>query len=398
MSTFFNRHRVLVIATVFVAIVIISVSAGTQLFNLKMTTNNQTSHPLSTYNTNSSSVWASLRGVDYYWTTVVGSNEIRTPGPAPSASFSQIRANGWNLLRVNLYWYIYMINPSQYISDAQTIAWYAEQNGLYVMWDLNHQAHASSQYISDGSPGFGFPTSITAPYPNESAFWTAWWANQTTYNGQNGWSLDLQYDLQIAKAVDNYSSTLGYEIMNEPAIFSSTGTRSGFYNFQGMQQFNNYIGKGLRTVTSKIIFFDHPYTNPDNLPNCIPSCLLESYPSLVSNIAFDDHEYNTYNATLWAQYASFAEKIGAPVVIGEWAPCSGSPNTISSCAASRAAVDQFIQTYLTAFKNYGWAWCYYRWHQGNTSEPWESLLNSTGGQWWLDSDIVNIQTQVYNHS
>src|SRR5487761_1065258 len=82
--------------------------------------------------------WSSLRGVDYHWTTVVDPNETLSSAPAPSISFPEIKASGWNLLRVTFFWGEYRANPSQYISNVQTIAWYAEQNGLYVIWDLNH--------------------------------------------------------------------------------------------------------------------------------------------------------------------------------------------------------------------------------------------------------------------
>jgi hypothetical protein len=371
-------------------IIVVSVVAGFQYFAAKTTETSFSSN--STLTTPSS--WSSLHGVDYFYSTISSDNGGPASAPEPSVSFPQIRANGWNLIRVNLYWNLYLDNPTQFIRDVQTIATYAVQNGLYVIWDLNH----GDKYVLENGMNGGnterIPTSLAAGYSTDEEFWTAWWANQTTYKGESDWSMDLQYDLQVVKAVDNYSSTLGYEIMNEPTIYSNTNSSSGSYNFQGMQNFNNYIGEGIRTITSKVIFFDRPYPNPDNLNQCAPACYLESYPSKVSNIAMDIHLYNTYNPTFWSQYASFAKQIGVNVVVGEWAPCDSDNAT---CITSETAVNQFISTYMNAFKSYGWAWCYYRWASGNPGPYWQSLL-SNDQQWWLDQSIVKVQKQIYGSS
>lgn len=343
------------------------------------------------------SSWSSLRGVNYEWTSFSDPNMSLSASPSPSVSFPEIKKNGWNFIRVDLFWNVYVLNPSQFIQNVQTIGWYAQENGLYIMWDLNHQSQTGSQFEVNGTDGIGMPTFLTSPYSTQSAFWTAWWANQTLYNGRSGWQLDLQYDIQIIKAVDNYSSTSGYEIMNEPPIYSSTGTTAGFYNFQGFQQFSNYIGEGLRTQTSKTIFFMIPYTKPYLLNSCFSSCLLDSYPSKISNIALDIHVYDVYDPTLLRQFALFSQDVGAPVVVGEWGPCAGDN---SSCTASETYIGQFIHTYVTSFESYGWGWSYWRWNEGSTGALglWQNLLNHTGGQWWLDDEIVNVQTQIYTSS
>ena len=341
-------------------------------------------------------VWSSLRGVNYFWTTVQDPNKPQETAPPPWVSFPQIRANGWNLLRVQLHWNEYVVNPSLYVSNMQTIAWYAEQNGLYVIWDLIHQAGTSSQYTVEGEQGVGFPTFLTAPYSTPQSFWTAWWANQTSYEGESGWSLALQYDTLIVKGVDNYSSTLGYEILNEPPIFSSNGmTNMSAYDFAGMQAFNTYVSSNLRTLTSKIIIYDRSYMHPDILSTCIgvvPSCLSIVAPRKVSNIALDYHQYNTYNSTLLGEIQSFSTHNHVPVFLGEYAPCS---RTNTTCPTSETLVGQYIYDLMSTAHSDGWAWTYWSWREGTSGPPWQDLLNNTGGEWWLDREIVSVQTQVY---
>ena len=87
-------------------------------------------------------------------------------------------------------------------------------------------------YIELANPvkGSGFPLSLfndNASYPlgsggaptNSSAskWWTKWWNNAIIDNrGLNGWALQVEFLQNIIKTVENHTSTLGYEILNEP--------------------------------------------------------------------------------------------------------------------------------------------------------------------------------------
>jgi hypothetical protein len=367
------------------------------------TTNSSThmSHTTTTVNsstsTSSSSViWSSLRGVDYYWTTVEDPNRSELVAPPPSVSFPEIKQNGWNLIRMVLHWNDYAANSTEFISNVEEVASYAQQNGLYVVWDLIHQVQASSQYTSGGQVGVGFPTFLTAPYATPESFWTAWWSNQTSYDGKNGWSMALAYDMQIVRAVNNYSSTLGYELVNEPPIWSSTSSSEiASFNLQGMAAFNTYIASAIRTYSTKTIIFDRPYLHPDIVPSCIlssPSCLLAVAPQGASNLALDYHQYDYFNLTIASEYQQFSLANKIPVFLGEFGPCSRSN---ASCPTSESSVAQGIQEAISTAHSDGWAWCYWGWREGQTGPPWQDLLNSTGGQWWLDREIVQTQIQVY---
>jgi hypothetical protein len=371
-------------------------SGKTSNSSIATTSNESQTKSATVSSSTAQTMWASLRGVNYFWTTVVDPSRPIVVAPPPSVSFPQMRKNGWNLIRVTMHWNEYEVDPSQYIGNMRTIALYAEQNGLKIIWDLIHQAGTSSQYIVDGERGVGIPAFLTEPYQTPRAFWYAWWANKTSYNGVGGWYLALQYDIQIVRAVNNYTSTLGYEIMNEPPLFPlNTTTGTTVFDFSGMQEFNSYIATNLRHITSDIIVYDRPYLHPDVLPSCVsevPSCLLEVMPTRVSDIALDYHQYDTLNATLLSEIQAFSKRHSVPVFLGEFAPCS---RLNTSCPTSQSAVDQYIYALVSEAHSYGWAWTYWAWRTGSPGPPWQDLLNSTGGQWWLDSELVSVETEIY---
>jgi len=335
--------------------------------------------------------------VNYFWSTVIDPNKPQPVAPAPPTSFPQIKANGWNLIRMILHWNEYVVNPTGYVANMKEVAWYAEQSGINVIWDLIHQAGTSSQYTTLNETGVGLPTFLTTPYATEDDFWNAWWSNQTSYQGVSGWSLARQYDVEIVRAVDNYTSTLGYELINEPPMWASnTPATTSSYNLQGMQAFNTYAASSIRLYSTKTIVYDRPYLHPDITPNCIaasPSCLLTVAPK-APNIALDYHQYNNFSVTLVAEYQSFSTRNGIPVLLGEFGPCSRSN---PSCPTDQTAVAQFIGTAVSTSHSDGWAWCYWAWREGPTGPPWQALLDSTGSQWWLDTEIVQAQVQVYGH-
>ena len=386
-----SRRAISKAVLVAIASLLIALSIGAVLLSNQSSMNNP-KVPGSTGPSN----WSSLRGVNYFWTTVVDPNRPMVVAPPPWISFPQMRENGWNLIRVTMHWNEYEVDPSQYIANMQTIALYAQQNGLKVIWDLIHQAGTSSQYVVDGEQGVGFPTFLTEPYQTPKEFWDAWWASTTSYNGVGGWYLALRYEIQIVKAVNNYTSTLGYEIMNEPPIFpSGTTTGTPTFNLKGMQDFNTYIATNIRKITSDIVVYDRPYLHPDVLPGCVsevPSCLSEVTPTGVSNVVLDYHQYDTLNLTFLSEIQAFSKQHSIPIFLGEFAPCS---RTNTTCPTSQSAVEQYIYAVVSQAHSYGWAWTYWAWRIGSPGPPWQDLLNSTGEQWWLDSVLVSVQTEVY---
>jgi hypothetical protein len=329
-------------------------------------------NPASSSDSSNVTGWGNLRGVDYFVNSSV----------SPS-SFSELAANGWNLLRVAMTWEQYDANSSAFVSQVQYIASEADEYNLSIIWDLDHQTGGDPQV-----GGGGFPNNITSPYLSDQAFWVAWYNSKVT----NGWKDYLSYEETIVKTVDAYRSTLGYEIMNEPPIYSTTGVKTGFYNFTGFGEFNTYVASGLRTITSKTIIYMHPYPNP--WVNYYG--LLSTITPQVSKLAMDFHWYSqTFSSTLFSTLINFTQANGIKFWIGEFAPCIGGGGLV--CAINNTTeVTSFIQNVMDTAKADNAAWTYYLWGVGTPYiQPWQSLLTSKQNQWWLDTEIVALQTQVY---
>ena len=71
---------------------------------------------------------------------------------------------------------------------------------------------------------------------------------------------------------------------------------------------------------------------------------------------------DTRAATIFARHAETAERLGVPVVVGEWGGLGGH--------SGAARHGRFL---LDLFDRYGWGWCYWCWHPG-FSGSWEQDL------------------------
>lgn len=54
-----------------------------------------------------------------------------------------------------------------------------------------------------------------------------YWYNRTVSDpaGVDGWTLQPSFLKKVAQTVDNYTRTLGYEILNEPQVYDKTQWR-----------------------------------------------------------------------------------------------------------------------------------------------------------------------------
>ncbi len=322
----------------------------------------------------SSVSWSSLRGANYLLPQL---SEFGNPNnPPTSVSFPEIRADGWNLVRVPLSWNAYENNTSLFMSTLENISSSANANNLSVVYDF----HA----IGDT----GWPATLISQYPTLDAFYQAWWLNSTTYKGENGWNIQFsEFWVNIIKAVDSQPSTLGYEIMNEPPLVSGV-------SYVNQQDYNTFVATHMRSLTQKWIVFDPPY-------QCV-SCGIQSgtspvvavAPKGVLHLVIDAHMYGVSDpSTYFAEWASAGEQIGVPVWIGEWGVNgANSPQT-------QSGMTQFLTKYIQDFRTYGFAWTYWYWNCGSTNyaadwHSWHNMLDSGNGcsQWWLDSEITQLQS------
>jgi hypothetical protein len=305
--------------------------------------------------------WASLRGVNYGWSALHASCAGNSPDPA--VSFPQFKANNWNMIRVPIGWDLAEASPTNFISYLSTMATEADAQGLFLYYDF----HA----IKD----CGWPSALVSQYSTIAEFYTAWWGNKVTYRSQNAWQLHFnEFWKPLIQTVDSHSSTMGYEIMNEPP---GTGTEE--------QPYNQFVYDQIRSIGSTKTVI---YCNPFDCPGCGPTFGTgpsQSAKPSGTNIALDCHDYDSMGTTLAAH-------------IAEWTAVTGLVGVVMGEFGSRGTTETEAQTYLTdhytQIKNGGIASTYWWWASGS-SPPYLHLLNSSDQQWWIDTAIVNTIAQVY---
>src|SRR5215208_4696763 len=150
-------------------------------------------------------------------------------------SFKLIKNIGMNHVRYVLYWEAYEKNPTLFLKELENVANLADKWGLRMIYD-NHQFHTSSWL--DNKRGTGFPSfffdkhlypidsGITTTASNSTTtgvWWTNWWNRNITdqENKVDGWTLQAHFLKTLVKLLDTHNSTKGYEILNEPQVFST---------------------------------------------------------------------------------------------------------------------------------------------------------------------------------
>lgn len=298
--------------------------------------------------------WASLRGVDYLW----GNLGIEGTAPAPSTSFPMMKSYGFNLIRVPISWKAYLANPTQYAGYLQQVASEADANGISVVYvGFAGSGGGGTTGWSYNTQQF-FPSSILSGYSDQSTFYSAWWANQVP----NGWNeVASQFWQPLVQIVDSHSSTLGYEIMNEPSY--------GFTSYSQVQPYNQFVYNTIRQAGSSkyVVWCAKDGTDLSS------SDMLASAPK-GSNIVFDIHYTGTSSGSA---IAALESNIGISAVwAGEWG------STVGLTSAEIVSQYQF-------YKQYGLPSTIWEWNCGTSN--WDLLNGSC-----QPNTVLPLIQQAYN--
>ena len=242
-------------------------------------------------------------------------------------SLKKISGAGLDHARFLFYWEAYERDPKAFMKEIQSVANAADKYGVKIIYD-NHQWHTSS-WLED--KGTGFPRSLfegNSEYsrggggntPDKAAqdFWADWWNRSVKdKQGKDGWTLTAEYLKKIVLAVDNHSSTLGYEILSEPHV-------DKIDQWSKIGKFNSFITKELRKITDKTVIYS--MNIPVDLNNPIkisPENLAKMAPSNKENIAFKISVYGVPNRDAYQKerfniFLKTRELTGVPLYIGEW--------------------------------------------------------------------------------
>ena len=323
---------------------------------------------------------------------------ITIPTDYYDQSFKLIKNIGMNHIRYVLYWEAYENNPSLFLQELENVANIADKWGLKIIYD-NHQYHTSSWF--DEKRGTGFPSflfdkslypinsGITTSSNSTELWWTNWW-NRNIIDQNNkidGWNLQANFLKTIVKLLDNYNSTYGYEILNEPQIFSQD-------QWSKIGKYYKYMTNELRKQTNKTIVLDmtipikfqDPAINltSENMAKMIPQDSNSIFKISLYGIP-NDNNYQEKKLELLLNVSKIAK---IPIYVGEWnhvdreKKATISNNTTddtSKINASKSDLSQeesdFFVNKFNSLKVYGWA--FWNWNYVNTPPQNFNLINVT---------------------
>jgi polyhydroxyalkanoate synthesis regulator phasin len=241
-------------------------------------------------------------------------------------SLKMISKAGLDHARFLFYWEAFERDPKAFMKEIELVAKTGDKYGVKIIYD-NHQWHTSS-WLED--KGTGFPWSLfedskyskggggNTPDKAAQVFWKDWWDGSVKDNeGKDGWTLMANYLKKIVLAVDNHSSTLGYEILSEPHV-------DNMDQWSKIGKFNSFITEELRDITSKTIVYSMNVPVDLNSDiNISPQNLAKMAPSSKQNIAFKISVYGVpdrddYQKERFDLFLDTRDLTGVPLYIGEW--------------------------------------------------------------------------------
>ncbi len=325
----------------------------------------------------------------------VKENNYEDPSAPPNYindSFKIISQAGLDHVRFLFYWEAYEKNPQLFMKEIESVANAADKWGIKVIYD-NHQWHTSSWLERKGT---GFPTLLflnnskytkggggNTPDPAAKLFWADWWNRSVKDSqGRDGWTLMADFLKKIVNAVDNHSSTLGYEILSEPHVDAVS-------QWSQIGKFNTFMVGELRNATQNTIAYSmNVPVDLKGLINLTPENLAKMAPSDKQNVVFKISVYgvpdrDAYQKERFDTFLKTRDLTGVPLYIGEWnnvvrTPGDGGVFKINP-GASQLTVDN-ADKILGKFKQAGvWATAFWKWDYRSADTASFNLITNNNG-------------------
>jgi polyhydroxyalkanoate synthesis regulator phasin len=306
-------------------------------------------------------------------------------------SLKMISKAGLDHARFLFYWEAFERDPKAFMKEIESVAKAGDKYGVKIIYD-NHQWHTSS-WLEDRGTGFPWSLFEDSKYskggggntPDKAAqvFWKDWWDRSVKDNdGKDGWTQMAGFLKKIVLAVDNHSSTLGYEILSEPHVDNTD-------QWSKIGKFNSFITEELRNITSKTIVYSMnvPVDLNSNI-NISPQNLAKMAPSFKQNIAFKISVYGVpdrddYQKERFVLFLDTRDLTGVPLYIGEW------NNVVRTKEGGVFKINPGASDFtksnagkiLEAFKKEGvWGTAFWKWDYRNADTASFNLVNDESGK------------------
>lgn len=280
-----------------------------------------------------------LRGVNY------PGYEQDHPELHSQIAYGTFAGNGFNVVRLPLSWANLEPQPgaldSAYLSYADQDVQWAKSAGIYVILDM-HQTNWAGRFGGEGAPDW----MVRNYAANESGMQQAvsdFWSNTTQQD------LLVQVWVKIAQHFANEPTIAGYDLFNEPWIFTSV--ISDLNATHALEAFYIRTIQAIRAVdTNHIIFLEPGNVQMFKLPMANIVWTPHFYPlSFASKFNLDN--YTFLENDFMAKYQTFVIDYGTPMWIGEFGAFM--PDNASRAIWIEVALD-FFNRY-----NIGWGWWAY---------------------------------------
>jgi Cellulase (glycosyl hydrolase family 5) len=207
-------------------------------------------------------------------------------------SFKILSNSGIDFVRYLFFWEAYEKNTSSFMQELKTVAKTADKWNISVVYASDN--FATSSHL-DPKSGYGFPSYLfdSTIFPKASGggsrshnieaklWWTKLWERSLkSINGTDAWTLQANFLKAIVSTVEKYNSTIGYEILNEPHVYSSD-------QWEKIGDFNTFIVNELRSMTNKLILYDrHVPSDLYGYLNISAQNIAKMAPSNKTNVIF----------------------------------------------------------------------------------------------------------------
>jgi len=276
------------------------------------------------------------------------------PGLHNSMAYSTFAGNEFNVVRLPLSWANLEPQPgafnSEYLSSHvdQDVQW-AKSAGIYVILDM-HQSDWAGRFGGEGAPDWmveNYAANVTGMRHAASDFWS----------NTNLQDHLVQVWVKIAQHYANEPTIAGYDLFNEPWIFTSV--IPGLNATRALEAFYIRTIQAVRAVDpNHIIFLEPGSVKMFNLPISNIVWAPHFYPLAFAPKFYLDN-YTFLENDFMAKYQTFVIDYGDPMWIGEF-------GAFMPDNSSRAI---WLQVALDLFNRYGIGWGWWSYDGQYTSIP-----------------------------